>query len=154
MAVPGRLRVPVEQGGPAWATWIAVAGALVALVVGLWRLRSRETTAAVASALLLLPTFVHGLSEWTPSAARPPSPLTPGLVEALRDDGPAAAVVFSDPRDELPDRRRRPGLRRNAPPGHVADTKRNRPYERRDESRRFIAPATSGSRSAAERPGS
>ncbi len=71
---PGDFGYTLQQGGPAWATWIAVAGALVALVVGLWRLRSVETTAAVASALLLLPTFVHGLANWSPSDARQAEP--------------------------------------------------------------------------------
>ena len=60
----------LEQGGPAWATWAAVGGATVALVFGLRRLRSVEATAALASALLLLPTFAHGLSEWSPSSER------------------------------------------------------------------------------------
>jgi hypothetical protein len=134
---PGDFGYTVEQGGPAWATWIAVAGALVALVAGLWRLRSRETTAAVASALLLLPTFVHGLSEWSPSEARRPSPLTPGLVDALRTTVPAAAIVYADPESSYRIAASAPVYVCTAPPGHVADTKRNRPYERRDEWRRF-----------------
>jgi hypothetical protein len=134
---PGDFGYTVEQGGPAWATWIAVAGALVALVAGLWRLRSRETTAAVASALLLLPTFLHGLSEWSPSQARTASPLTPGLVEALREKVPVAAVVYSDLESSYRIAAAAPVYVCNAPPGHVADTKRNRPYQRRDEWRRF-----------------
>jgi hypothetical protein len=112
-------------------------GALVALVAGLWRLRSREATAAVASALLLLPTFAHGLSEWSPSEARRPSPLTPGLVDALREKVPAAAIVYADPESSYRIAASAPVYVCTAPPGHVADTKRNRPYERRDEWRRF-----------------
>jgi hypothetical protein len=127
----------LEQGGPAWATWIAVAGALVALVVGLRRLRSVEVTAAIASALLLLPTFVHGLSEWSPSTERLPSPLTPGLVDALRTIVPVGDVVYSDLESSYRIAAAAPVYVCNAPPGHVADTKRNQPYVRRDEWRRF-----------------
>jgi len=134
---PGDFGYTLEQGGPAWATWIAVAGALVALVLGLWRLRSVGTTAAVASALLLLPTFVHGLSEWSPSAERRPSPLTPGLVDALRKTVSAGDVVFSDLESSYRIAAASPVYICNAPPGHVADTKRNRPYVRREQWRQF-----------------
>jgi hypothetical protein len=134
---PGDFGYALEQGGPGWATWIAVAGALVALVVGLRRLRSVEATAAVASALLLLPTFVHGFSEWSPSAERRPSPLTPGLVEALRTTVPSGGIVFSDLESSYRIAAAAPVYVCNAPPGHVADTKQNHPYVRRAQWRRF-----------------
>ena len=134
---PGDFGYTVEQGGPSSATWIAVAGALVALVVGLRRLRSVEVTAAVASALLLLPAFVHGLSEWSPSAKRRPSPLTPGLVDALRRTVPAGDIVYSDLESSYRIAAAAPVYICNAPPGHVADTKRNHPYVRRAQWRRF-----------------
>ncbi len=134
---PGDFGYTVEQGGPSSATWIAVAGALVALVVGLRRLRSVEVTAAVASALLLLPAFVHGLSEWSPSAKRRPSPLTPGLVDALRETVPAGDIVYSDLESSYRIAAAAPVYICNAPPGHVADTKRNHPYVRRAQWRRF-----------------
>jgi hypothetical protein len=134
---PGDFGYTLDQGGPAWATWIAVVGAVVALVLGLRRLRSVEAAAALASALLLLPTFAHGLVEWSPSAERQPSPLTPGLVEALRKKVPAGAVVFSDLESSYRIAAFAPVYVCNAPPGHVADTKRNRPYVRRAQWRRF-----------------
>lgn len=134
---PGDFGYTVEQGGPAWATWIAVAGALVALVAGLLRPRSVGVAAAVASALLLLPTFAHGLSDWSPSAERRPSPLTQGLVEALRTTVPAGEIVFSDLESSYRIAATAPVYVCNAPPGHVADTKRNRPYVRRAQWRRF-----------------
>jgi hypothetical protein len=134
---PGDFGTSVGQGGPAWATWIAVAGALAALVVGLRRLRSVEVTAAVASALLLLPTFAHGLSAWSPSADRLPSPLTPGLVEALRTTVPAGAVVYSDLESSYRIAASAPVYICNAPPAHVADTRRNHPYVRRAQWRLF-----------------
>ena len=89
------------------------------------------------SALLLVPTFVHGFSEWTASSARPPSPLTPGLVDALRTTVPTGAIVFADLESSYRIAAAAPVYVCNAPPGHVADTKRNRPYERRDDWRRF-----------------
>ncbi len=135
--VPGDFGYTIEQGGPAWATWIAVVGALVALVLGLQRLRSREATAALASALLLLPTFVHGLAHWSASTDRPPSPLTAGLVHALQATVPPGAIVYSDLESSYRIASVAPVYICNAPPGHVADTKRNRPYVRRAQWRRF-----------------
>ena len=122
----------VEQGGPVWATWVAVAGAVVAFAIGLRQRRSRTVTAAVASCLLLLPTVVHGFAHWTTSPARPASPLTPGLVQALRDVVPTGAIVYADPETSFRVAAEAALLVCVAPPGHVADTSRNRPYERRD----------------------
>jgi len=134
---PGDFGYTVEHGGPAWATWIAVVGALVALVLGLRRVRSKTAAAAIASSLLLLPSFVHGLGDWSASAAREPSPLTPGLVHALRTIVPKAAIVYSDPETSYRIAAAAPVYICNAPPGHVADTTKNRPYERRDLWLRF-----------------
>ena len=119
---PGDFGYALQNGGPAWATWIAVVGALVALVVGLWRLRSLETTAALASALVLLPTFVYGLSHWSPSPVRTARPLTPALVEKLRTVVPKADIVYSDPESSYEIAAAAPVYICVAPPGHVADT--------------------------------
>ena len=96
-----------------------------------------ERTAAVASALLLAPTYVSGLADWSPSAERAASPLTPGLVRFLRDAVPARDVVFSDLESSYRIAAAAPVYICNAPPGHVADTKRNRPYVRRAQWRQF-----------------
>ena len=92
-----------------------------------------------AAALFVLPVAVHGFSEWSPSTARPPSPLTPGLVEALRERVPPGAVVFSDPETSYRIASSAPVLIAAAPPGHVADTVENRPYERRADASAFFA---------------
>ena len=134
---PGDFGYTLEQGGPAWATWVAVVGAVVALVLGLRRLRSVEAAAGVASILLLLPTFAHGLREWSASPERRPSPLTPGLVDALRDVVPAGGIVYSDLESSYRIAAYAPVYVCNAPPGHVADTERNRPYARREEWKSF-----------------
>jgi hypothetical protein len=136
---PGDFGYTLETGGPAWATWIAVGGTLAALVVG-FRLRGRaplERSAALASVLLLVPTYVHGLANWSPSPVRRPNPLSPGLIAAVRTDVPAGAVVYGDPEASYRIGAFAPVRICVAPPGHVADTVENRPRARVDEFRRF-----------------
>ncbi|HEX3290285.1 MAG TPA: DUF6541 family protein [Gaiella sp.] len=135
---PGDFGYTLEDGGPAWATWVAVVGAIAALALGFRRRPPLERTAALASALLLLPTYVHGLATWSPSDARRPSPLSHGLVAAVREDVPVGAVVYADPEASY-----RLGAVTAVrvcvnPPGHVADTVDNRPRERVREFRRFV----------------
>jgi hypothetical protein len=100
--------------------------------------RERPELAGWAAALFVLPIGIHAAANWSPSDARPPSPLTAGLVEALRDDVPAGDVVYSDPETSYEIAAYAPVYIAVAPPGHVADTAKNRPYERRDEARRFF----------------
>ena len=139
LAYPGDFDYRLTDGGPALATWIAALGAVVGLVVGLvWRDVVAERPAGLAAALFLLPVAVSGLWHWSPSEARTPSPLTPGLVAALRDDVPTRAVVYSDPETSYRIAAAAPVYIAVAPPGHVADTKDNRPYERRDDARAFL----------------
>ena len=139
---PGDFGYRLDQGGPAVVTWIAALGALAGLALAaLGRLRTvREqgAVAAVAAALLVLPVAVHGFREWSPSTARPPSPLTGGLVEALRERVPPGAVVFSDLETSYRIAAFAPVYVASAPPGHVADTRENRPYERRADARAFF----------------
>jgi hypothetical protein len=135
---PGDFGYRLQDGGPAWATWVALAGALVALAVGLRRRRDIERTAALACTLFLLPVFVHGLVDWSPSPDRRPSPLTAGLVDVLREQVPVGDVVYADLESSYRIAAFAPVYVCNAPPGHVADTKKNRPYERRDAARHFF----------------
>jgi hypothetical protein len=114
-----------------------VAGALVALLLGLRCRLSRERNAGLASALLLLPVVVHGLANWSPSPARAASPLSPGLVAALRDRVPVGATVYADPEASYRIAAFAPVRICVAPPGHVADIERNRPRQRVREFRRF-----------------
>ena len=96
-----------------------------------------ERSAALASALLLAPTYVHGLAHWSPSGSRPPNPLSPGLVAAVRDTVPVGAVVYADPEASYRLGAVAPVRVCVAPPGHVADTVANRPRDRIEEFRRF-----------------
>jgi hypothetical protein len=136
---PGDFGYTLETGGPAWVTWIAVAGAVVALLVGVRVARrpALERTAAVASALVLVPTYVHGLTHWSPSDARRPNPLSAGLIAAVRDDVPVGGIVYADPEASYRLGAVAPVRVCVAPPGHVADTVENHPRERVEEFRRF-----------------
>jgi hypothetical protein len=134
---PGDFGYTLEDGGPAWATWFAAAGALAALVLGLRARRPLERSAALASALVLLPTYVHGLTSWSPSDARAPTTLSDGLVEAVRARVPAGAAVYGDPEASYRLGAFAPIRICVGPPGHVADTADNRPRARVAEFRRF-----------------
>jgi hypothetical protein len=135
---PGDFGYTLETGGPALATWFAAVGAIAALGVGFQARAPVERRAALASALVLLPTCVHGLTHWTPSGARPPNPLSPGLIEAVREQVPVGAVVYADPEASYRLGAVAPVRVCVAPPGHVADTVANRPRARVEEFRRFV----------------
>jgi hypothetical protein len=134
---PGDFGYTLEDGGPGWATWLAVAGSLVALALGLRRLPTREARAALAGVLVLVPTYVVGLAHWSPRAAASRYTLSPGLIEAVRDRVPAGATVYADPETSYRLGAYAPIRVCVAPPGHVADTVDNRPRERVAEFRRF-----------------
>ncbi len=143
LAYPGEFTYRLEEGGPAFVTWFAVGGGVAALVVGLVFLKhkaplERPELAAWAAALFVLPVAVHAAANWSPSDARAASPLTPGLVAALRENVARGDVVYSDPQTSYEIAARVPVYIAVAPPGHVADTEKNRPYERRDEALRFF----------------
>jgi hypothetical protein len=57
---------------------------------------------------------------------------------AVRDEVSAGAIVFSDPETSFRLAAFAPIYVASAPPGHVADTEKNRPYERARDARRFL----------------
>ena len=142
---PGDFGYRLQDGGPALATWIALVGGGAALALGLILHRRRPpiedrgALVAVAAALFVVPVALHAAVNWSPSDARPASPLTPGLVEALREQVPVADVVYSDLETSYRIAALAPVYIAAAPPAHVADTDDNRPYERRGENIRFFA---------------
>ena len=138
LAYPGDFGYTLEDGGPAWATWVALVGAIVALGLGFRHRPPLERTAALASALVLLPTYVHGLTHWSPSEARRPNPLSDGLIAAVRTEVPVGAVVYASPEASYRLGAVAPIRVCVNPPGHVADTVENRPGERVDAFRRFV----------------
>ena len=139
---PGDFGVALDDGGPPLATWFALAGGVVALAAGvvvdrvLGGIERRGLFAGLAAALFVLPVAVHGLREWQ-GPDGPRMPLTPGLVDALREL-PDGGIVFSDLETSYRIAAVAPVYVAAAPPAHVADTEDNRPYERREDVVRFL----------------
>lgn len=141
-AYPGDFGYRLQEGGPALVTWIAVIGGSAALVVGLWRrpaIEGRGAIVGTAAALFVLPVALHAAWNWSPSDARQPNPLAPELVEALRELVPEGAIVYSDLETSYRIAAYAPVYIAAAPPSHVADTKKNRPYKRRADNIDFFA---------------
>jgi hypothetical protein len=95
------------------------------------------SVATATAALAILPVALHGFTHWDEPATSARG-LTPGLVAALRDRVPREAVVFSDDATSYAIAALAPVYVANALPGHVADTKANRPYARRADARTFF----------------
>ena len=57
---------------------------------------------------------------------------------AVRGEVPAGGTVFSDPETSFRLAAFAPVYIASAPPGHVADTEKNSPYERARDARRFL----------------
>jgi hypothetical protein len=134
---------PLEDGGPAAATWIALVGGVLAIPIGLmvarrWRpIENRGLFAALTAGLFVLPVAVHGLRDWH-SPVGPRRPLTPGLVDALQDQVPKGDIVFSDLETSYRIAAMAPVYVAAGPPAHVADTEDNRPYARRRDVLEFF----------------
>jgi hypothetical protein len=108
-------------------------------VVGLFRRRpTLETGAALASAAFLIPVVGGGLLDLRPPPLPEIATLSNGLVRAVRADVPTGATVFSDPETSFRLAAFAPVYIASAPPGHVSDTQKNRPYERARDARRFL----------------
>lgn len=143
LAYPGDFGYALDQGGPALVTWIALFGGAAALVAGIFlppRLAERDRVGAVAALtalLAVLPVVLHGFTHWDERPATGQR-LTPGLITALRTKVPERAVVFSDDATSYDIAAFAPVYVASSLPGHVADTKANRPYERRDDARAFF----------------
>jgi hypothetical protein len=143
LAYPGDFGYALHEGGPSLATWVALFGGAAALVLGLVlprRYTGLDRPGAIATAtaaLAVLPVVLHGFTHWDERPAAP-NGLTPGLVAALRDRVPEKAVVFSDDRTSYAIAAFAPVYVASALPGHVADTRANRPYRRRADADAFL----------------
>ncbi len=141
---PGDFGFRLENGGPEHVAWFAAVAGLLALVIVLvvrrpLELDREDWLASLAAGLFVLPVAVHGFTHWTTNTEADPNALTPGLVRALREDVPKRGVVFSDLQTSYRIAAAAPVLIVAAPPAHVADTKQNRPYERRADVLEFRA---------------
>jgi hypothetical protein len=146
LAWPGDFGYRLHEGGPALATWIALGGGAAALLLALrpLDLERQGAVVALAAVAFVLPVAAHAAGSWEPSETRRASHLTPGLVAALRERVPEGAVVYSDPETSYRIAAEAPVYIAVAPPGHVADTRANKPYVRRDRFRRFSRTAELG----------
>src|SRR5262249_38744526 len=97
-----------------------------------------ERAAALAVAALALPVAVHGFSHWT-RVGSGSAALTRGLIKAVRTDTKPKDVLFADPETGYLLPPYAPIYLANAPYGHVAAPKKNRPKQRLRDAYRFYA---------------
>ena len=140
---PGDFDYGLRHGGPAFATWIALGGGLVALAAWLAvrppAVREEWFMATLAAVCLTFPVFVHGALHWTPGRdEKDPYALSPRLVHNLRTKVPKGAVVIAPLETSYRVAAVAPVYIVGAPPTHVADTKANHPYVRVDDINRWI----------------
>ena len=141
VAFPGDFDYALNEGAPGELVWIGVVAGVAGIVVGLVRRGPPlESSAGLAAALFLLPVVVVGVARWTPVEAPAGAQLTDGSRRrrARRQVEPGS-VVYSDPETSYRLAAAAPVYIAVAPPGHVADTAENRPYERARDARRFLA---------------
>jgi hypothetical protein len=139
VAYPGDFEYVLEDTAPAWIVWFAVAGGVVALVAGVVRRgQVLEAPAALAAALFLAPVVFVGLLHWDRAPTPPNATLSKGLVDAVRANASSGSIVYSDQDTSYRLASRAPVFIAVAPPGHVADSEANRPYERARDARRFL----------------
>jgi hypothetical protein len=141
VAWPGDFEYGLRHGGPALATWIAAVGGAAALVLAVVRRRDLRIdpgpVAALAAAALVLPVALHGFVHWS-ARERHGTTLPAPLLEALRDHVPSGEVVYAPPALSYRIAAELPVYVCVAPPAHVADTDKNRPYRRVSDYRAFV----------------
>jgi hypothetical protein len=145
LAWPGDFGYRLHAGGaPGWLAWAALAAICISLI---FFFLSPEadfdngggSIAVSASALFALPIVLAGLFYWSPLVKTDKSALTPGLTRALRQDVPKRAIVLAAPATSYRILAAAPVYVVTAPPGNVADTRKNRPYQRRRDFLDFLA---------------
>ncbi len=147
-AYPGDFGYHFHGTTPAWPTWFALVGGLVALLIGaVRRFRNKsdvgvhlrhQGVAAVAVAVFAIPVAVHGFSHWN-RVGSGSGALTRGLIKAFRADAKPKDVLFADPETGYLLAAYAPVYLADAPFGHVAVTKKNRPKQRLRDAYRFYA---------------
>jgi hypothetical protein len=138
---PGDFEYGLEHGGPALATWIAAFGGAGALVTAAimrrgWKI-DPGPVAGLAAAAFVLPVAVHGFVHWS-ARERHGTTVPAPLLEALRDHVPPGDVVYAPPALSYRIAAELPVYISVAPPAHVADTDKNRPYRRVADYRAFL----------------
>lgn len=131
---PGDFDYGLRHGGPALATWWALAAGAAALLLALVLRRrplpERWGLGTAAVVLFCLPVFVHGIWHWSPGQRSDPFGLSPRLVHNLRTKVPKGAIVIAPLATSYRVAAVAPVYIVGAPVTHVAATTANRPYER------------------------
>jgi hypothetical protein len=143
---PGDFGYRFHETTPAWPTWVAVVGGLVALALGALRRyqrqrdvgghRHRSQLTAMAVAVFAIPIAIHGFSHWTRIGSGSGA-LTRGLIKTFRAEAKQKDVLFADPETGYLLAAYAPVYLANSPYGHVAVTKKNRPKQRLRDATRF-----------------
>ena len=150
LSYPGDFGQTAARHQPPLAVWIALYGAIAAIVLGTvvaWLRRDpfpmlgrpRGGTVALAALLFVIPVAVHGFSQWTPSQPVDSHALTPGLIRFLRQDVPARAIVFGDLETSYRAVAFAPVYVVGVPPTHAGNTRPNRLFARRRAVLSFFA---------------
>jgi hypothetical protein len=143
---PGDFGYRFHGASPAWPIWVAVVGGIAALVIGAARSFRNRTdldeghhwVVAASVAAFAIPVAFHGFKHWT-RVGTGSGALTRGLIKAVRADTKPKDVLFADPETGYLLAAYAPIYLANAPYGHVAVTKKNRPKERLRDAYRFYA---------------
>jgi hypothetical protein len=136
---PGEFTPVYNDGGPGWAVWLAIGGALAALLLGVWRpLRGPApgNFALAATLALILPVTVAGLSRV--AKAQADAYLSRGVVDAVRADVSTGEVVFSDRKTAYRLLAYAPVYVNTSGRGHVAKVRANRVVARARDARLFF----------------
>ena len=136
-------------GGPGWIVWSVLLASCAALICFFLSPdadydEGERSSVVLAASLFVLPVVVAGFFHWTPLVSTDKSGLTPGLTRAIQGL-PDRSIILADPATSYRIVAVAPVYVVTAPPGNVADTGRNRPYERRRNVWKFLAtgdPAT------------
>jgi hypothetical protein len=142
-AYPGDFGYRFHGTSPAWPAWVALIGAVVALALRIFvrrwdRVGGREAIAALAVAAFAVPVAIHGFSEWSRRGSGSGA-LTRGLIAAVRGETRPRDVLFADPETGYLLAAYAPVYLADAPFGHVAATRANRPRSRLHDAYRFYA---------------
>jgi hypothetical protein len=139
---PGDFAYGLKHGGPAAATWWALGGGSVALLLALVLRRrplpERWGLGTAAVVLFCVPVFIHGIWHWSPAYHADPAALSPRLVHNLRTKVPKGAIVIAPLETSYRVAAAAPVYIVAAPVTHVAATTANQPYERAKAVRRWV----------------
>ncbi len=118
----------------------AVAGgaAVLAAVLGIFATDKANAVSTLAVAAFAVPVAVHGFSHWN-RVGNGSGALTRGLIKSVRADVKPKDVLFADPETGYLLAAYAPVYLADAPFGHVAVTKKNRPKQRLRDIYRFYA---------------